>query len=47
MTTITQFSQTLADWRTRRAIRRDLYRLDERALEDIGMNRADVDIRFH
>ncbi|MGB3553921.1 MAG: DUF1127 domain-containing protein [Jannaschia sp.] len=36
----------LADRFSRRAIRRDLYRLDERSLEDIGLNRADVDIRF-
>jgi uncharacterized protein YjiS (DUF1127 family) len=30
----------------RRSTRRDLIRLDDRALEDIGFNRADVDIRF-
>ncbi|WGH79365.1 DUF1127 domain-containing protein [Jannaschia ovalis] len=39
-------SGKLADWSRRRAVRRDLYRLDERSLEDIGFNRADVDIRF-
>jgi uncharacterized protein YjiS (DUF1127 family) len=36
----------LSNWTARRAIRRDLYRLDERTLEDIGLNRADIDIRF-
>jgi uncharacterized protein YjiS (DUF1127 family) len=30
----------------RRQARRALLALDDRALEDIGMNRADVEIRF-
>lgn len=38
--------QTLSDWQRRRAVHRDLSRLDERTLEDIGFNRADVDIKF-
>ncbi|TFL19156.1 DUF1127 domain-containing protein [Jannaschia formosa] len=32
--------------RARRATYADLIRLDERSLEDIGFNRADVDIRW-
>jgi len=32
--------------RARRATYADLARLDERSLEDIGFNRADVDIRW-
>ena len=39
-------SGSLAEWTRRRAVRRDLRRLDERSLEDIGFNRADIDIRF-
>ncbi|MEM7644102.1 MAG: DUF1127 domain-containing protein [Pseudomonadota bacterium] len=38
--------QSFSDWQSRRVVRRDLYRLDERSLEDIGLNRADVDIKF-
>lgn len=30
----------------RRAAYRDLTRLSERQLEDIGLNRADVDVRY-
>ncbi|MEM7490945.1 MAG: DUF1127 domain-containing protein [Pseudomonadota bacterium] len=37
---------SLTEWRRRRTVRRDLERLDDRSLEDIGFNRADVDIRF-
>jgi uncharacterized protein YjiS (DUF1127 family) len=40
------FRSVLARWQTRRAIRRDLARLDERTLTDIGFNRADIDIRY-
>ena len=36
----------LAERAGRRATYKALARLDERSLEDIGMNRADVDIRF-
>lgn len=35
-----------ADRTARRAALRALRRLDARTLEDIGMNRADVEIRF-
>ncbi|MEM7711859.1 MAG: DUF1127 domain-containing protein [Pseudomonadota bacterium] len=39
-------SQAISRWNRRRLIHRDLSRLDERTLEDIGLNRADVDIRY-
>ncbi|UWQ22538.1 DUF1127 domain-containing protein [Jannaschia sp. W003] len=35
-----------ADRTARRTTRRALLSLDERQLEDIGLNRADVDVRF-
>ncbi|MEM8850618.1 MAG: DUF1127 domain-containing protein [Pseudomonadota bacterium] len=38
--------RTLSYWQARRAVRRDLSRLDDRTLEDIDFNRADVDIKF-
>lgn len=36
----------LAERAARRRTHRALARLDERGLEDIGLNRADVDIRW-
>ena len=36
----------LATKAARRRTRRELMRLDERGLEDIGLNRADVDARW-
>jgi uncharacterized protein YjiS (DUF1127 family) len=36
----------IAERAHRRATYRALTRLDERSLEDIGFNRADVDMRF-
>ncbi len=40
------FCALLARRSARRATRQALLRLDERSLEDIGFNRADVDMRF-
>ncbi|WP_371154835.1 DUF1127 domain-containing protein [Jannaschia sp. 2305UL9-9] len=36
----------IAERRRRRDVRAELSLLSDRALEDIGMNRADVDARF-
>lgn len=36
----------LAEHRRRRATKQALTVLSDRSLEDIGMNRADVDVRF-
>ncbi|MEM8825197.1 MAG: DUF1127 domain-containing protein [Pseudomonadota bacterium] len=38
--------EAFSDWQRRRVVHRDLSRLDERTLEDIGFNRADVDMKF-
>lgn len=42
----TALLQAAADRRRRRIVREALSKLDERSLTDIGMNRADIDIRF-
>lgn len=41
-----RLARVIAERRRRRRIRTALLRLDERALWDIGMNRADIDIRY-
>lgn len=43
MSGIDRFFDTLSQWRMRMATRRDLARLDDRMLSDIGVSPADVD----
>lgn len=42
-TPFARISGLFAAWKDARATRRELNRLSERELEDIGMNRADID----
>jgi len=41
--TVLQLLLAFEAWQERRASRRALYRMDERALADIGLSRADVE----
>ena len=40
---LTSFIQTFKTWNDRRITRKDLHKLDDRMLDDIGLSRGDID----